>query len=68
MSLDVVAGFVFRIDFLSELIRFGHDAPLDVLAYECHVLVVGFARSVEDSDPLADVLERISIERRFARS
>lgn len=52
---------------MPELAGFRPRAPIDVLAHECHVLVVGFARSVEDSDPLADVLERVGIERRLAR-
>lgn len=67
MLLDVFPRFVFRIDFLPELTGFRPRTPIDMLADEGHVVIVGFARSVEDSDPLADVLERVGVERRFAR-
>ena len=67
MQLYVFSGFVLRIDFLPELIRFGPGAPIDVLAHECHVLIIGLAALVEDPNLLADVFERVGIERRVAR-
>ncbi len=67
MLPNVFLGFLFRIDFLPELIRFRVDAPIDMLAHERHVLVVRFARGIVDSNLLAYVLEDFGIERRLAR-
>jgi len=35
---------------MPKLVGFRFHAPIDVLAHKGHVLVVGFARSVEDPD------------------
>jgi hypothetical protein len=67
MLPDVFPRFLFRIDFLTELIRFRLDTPIDMPADERHVLIVGLAMSIEDPNALADVLERVGIQRRFAR-
>ena len=64
--LQVHTSVFGRVDLVSELLGLALCRPLNVRGYKRHVLIVWSSVRVEDSDPLADVLERVGIQRRIA--
>ena len=61
----VLASLLPGIDLPPELLDLSFHAPIDVRRYECHVVVIGLAIGVEDSNLLAHFSEEIAIKRRF---
>lgn len=66
MFIDVLTSFLSRIDLVSELSGLRPSGPVHMRAYELQVPIVWAPAGVKNLDPLADVLENLTIKRRIA--
>lgn len=66
MAHQVISRSFFRIDLAAKLLGFRAHAPVNVLADEQHVLIVGASVLVEDPDLTTDVLEYFAVQGRLA--